>query len=58
MREMFKDGGFPIKGVDRDDHGKEEVRWEAVKIEKQRLDEKLSLPPADYKEHDMAVIKQ
>jgi len=55
---MFKDGGFPIKGVDRDDHGKEEVRWEAVKIEKQRLDEKLSLPPADYKEHDMAVIKQ
>lgn len=58
MREMFKDGGFPIKGVDRDDHGKEEARWEALKIEKQHLDEKLFLPPADYKKHDMAVIKQ
>lgn len=58
MRELFKDGGFPIKGVDRDDQGKEEARWEAVKIEKKRLDEKLFLPPADYKKHDMAAIKQ
>ncbi|MDR4478896.1 MAG: DUF4412 domain-containing protein [Nitrospira sp.] len=58
MREMFKDGGFPIKGVDRDAKGQEEARWEAVKIEKKRLDDKLFLPPADYKKHDMAVIRQ
>ena len=58
MGEIFKDGGFPIKGVDRDDHGKEEARWEAVKIEKKHLDDKLFLPPSDYKKHDMAVIMQ
>ncbi len=56
MREMFKDGGFPIKGVDRNSQGKEEARWEAVTIEKKHLDDKLFLPPADYKKQDMAVI--
>ena len=58
MRELFKDGGFPIKGVDRDAKGNEEARWEVMKIEKKSLDERLFLPPADYKKQDMAVIKQ
>ena len=56
MRELFKDGGFPIKGVDRDAKGNEEARWEAVKIEKKHLDDRLFVPPADYKKQDMAVI--
>lgn len=58
MRELFKDGGFPIKGVDRDAKGNEEARWEVMKIEKKSLDDRLFLPPADYKKQDMAVIKQ
>ncbi len=57
MRELFKDGGFPIKGVDRDAKGNEEARWEVVKIEKKSLDDRLFLPPADYKKQDMAVIR-
>ena len=56
MREMYKDGGFPIKGVDRDDRGEEESRWEAVKIEKKRLDDRMFLPPPDYKKQDLAVM--
>ncbi len=59
MREMLKDGGFPIKGVDRDEHGKEESRWEAVKIETKRLDDRLFLPPAGYQRRDLgAAMKQ
>lgn len=58
MRELFKDGGFPIKGVDRDAKGNEEARWEVVTIEKKSLDDRLFLPPADYKKQDMAVIRQ
>lgn len=58
MRELFKDGGFPIKGVDRDAKGHEEARWEVVNIEKKSLDDALFLPPADYKKQDMAVIRQ
>ena len=58
MRELFKDGGFPIKGVDRDAKGNEEARWEVIKIEKKSLDDRLFLPPADYKKQDMAVIRQ
>lgn len=58
MRELFKDGGFPIKGVGRDAKGNEEARWEVVNIEKKSLDDALFLPPADYKKQDMAVIRQ
>ena len=58
MRELFKDGGFPIKGVDRDAKGNEEARWEVVNIEKKSLEDALFLPPADYKKQDMAVIRQ
>lgn len=57
MRELFKDGGFPVKGVDRDPKGNEEARWEAVKVEKKSLDDTLFLPPVDYKKQDMAVIR-
>lgn len=57
MRELFKDGGFPVKGVDRDAKGNEEARWEVVTIEKKSLDDRLFLPPADYKKQDMAVIR-
>ncbi|MBS0170634.1 MAG: DUF4412 domain-containing protein [Nitrospira sp.] len=57
MREMFKDGGFPVKGVDRDAQGKEEARWEAVKIEPRPLADRLFVPPADYQKQDLAVIR-
>lgn len=57
MREMFKDGGFPVKGVDRDAQGKEEARWEAVKIEPQALPDRLFAPPAGYQKQDMAVVR-
>ena len=57
MRELFKDGGFPVKGVDHDPKGNEEARWEAVKVEKKSLDDTLFLPPVDYKKQDMAVIR-
>ncbi len=56
MQEMFKDGGFPIKGVDRNGQGKEEARWEAVTIEKKHLEDKLFVPPAGYHKQDMTVI--
>lgn len=56
MQEMFRDGGFPVKGVDRSSQGKEEARWEAVKIERKRLDDTLFLPPADYQKQEMTVI--
>lgn len=57
MRDLFKDGGFPIKGVDRDGRGREEARWEAVKIESQPLADRLFVPPSDYQKQEMAVIK-
>jgi hypothetical protein len=45
MRELFKDGGFPIKGVDRDAKGNEEARWEVVNIERASTMHCSSLPP-------------
>jgi len=57
MREMVKDGGFPIKGVDRDGRGREEARWEAVKIEPRPLADRLFVPPVDYQKQDMAVVR-
>ncbi len=56
IQEMFKDGGFPVKGVSRNGQGKEDVRWEAVKVEKKRLDDTLFAPPAHYKKQDMKVL--
>jgi hypothetical protein len=58
MRDIFKDGGFPIKAVERDQQGKEESRWEALKIEKKRLDDKLFIPPPAYKKQDMASMME
>ena len=57
MREMFKDGGFPIKGVDRDGYGREEARWEAVTIEQRPLADRLFVPPPDYEKQEMAVVR-
>jgi len=56
IQEMFKDGGFPVKGVSRNGQGKEDVRWEAVKVEKKRLHDTLFTPPAHYKKQDMKVL--
>ena len=41
-----------------EEQGNEEARWEVVTIEKKSLDDRLFLPPADYKKQDMAVIRQ
>ena len=57
MRDLFKDGGFPIKGVDRDGRGREEARWEAVRIEPQPLADQLFVPPSDYQKQEMAVVR-
>lgn len=57
MRDLFKDGGFPIKGVDRDGRGREEAHWEAVNIESQPLADRLFVPPAEYQKQEMAVVK-
>lgn len=56
LQEMFKDGGFPIKGISRNGQGTEDVRWEAVKVEKKRLDDALFAPPAHYKKQEMKVL--
>jgi ketosteroid isomerase-like protein len=62
MRELFKDGGFPIKGVDRDAKGNEEARWEVVTIEKKSLDDRLVPPSRRLQEtghgRDQAAVRR
>lgn len=49
FHELTKDGGFPLRTVDRDKHGKEESRSEATQIESKRLDESVFAPPVGFR---------
>jgi hypothetical protein len=56
FREHFKDGGFPLRTIRRNDDGTEDTRMEVTKVEKKRLDDGLFTVPADYKKFDMAEM--
>lgn len=44
---------FPLRVVSKDKSDKETSRMEVTAIEKQKLDDKLFVPPADYQKFDM-----
>jgi hypothetical protein len=57
FRDLVKDGGFPLRMIDRNESGKEESRSEAI-VEAKRLDDALFAAPAGYRKTDMAAMKQ
>lgn len=58
FRDLVKDGGFPLRHIDRDESGKVESRGEAT-VEAKRLDESLFAAPAGYTITDRATkLKQ
>lgn len=57
MEQYVKEGYFPIRMITRKD-GKEDMRMEATKVEKKKLDDKLFAPPSDYKCMDMTSMLQ
>jgi len=56
FREHFKDGGFPLRTIMRNDDGTEDTRMEVTKVEKKRLEESLFTVPPGYKKFDMAEM--
>jgi len=56
MRDIFKEGGFPLRGTDRAADGKVESRWVATKVEKKHVDDSLFVVPAAYAKIDMSSI--
>ena len=58
FRDIVKDGGFPLRSIDRDGSGEEESRTEAIKVEAQRLDDSLFAPPPGFKKTDRAELMQ
>lgn len=56
MRNIFKDGGFPLRGSERDANGKVESRWVAIKVEKRRLEDSLFVVPVGYAKIDMSSM--
>ncbi len=58
FRDLVKDGGFPLRHIDRDESGKVESRGEAT-VEAKRLDESLFAAPVGYTSTDRATtLKQ
>lgn len=53
FRDLIKDGGFPLRQLDRDPEGNEESRSETTKIEAKRLDDGLFLPPAGFRKTEL-----
>ncbi len=49
MRDLAKDGGFPLRAVNRDESGQIESTEEVTKIEAAKLDDSLFVPPAGFK---------
>lgn len=49
MRDLSKEGGFPLKAVNRDETGQVESTEEATKIETGKLDDGLFAPPASFR---------
>lgn len=56
IRDIIKDGGFPLREIERDESGKEASREEAIHIKAQRLDDSLFAPPAGYRTRESAPI--
>jgi hypothetical protein len=48
LRDLAKEGGFPLRAVNRDETGQVESTEEAMKIEPGKLDDSLFAPPAGY----------
>ena len=55
FRDLVKDGGFPLRHIDRDESGNVESRGEAT-VEAKRLDESLFAAPAGYTITDRATM--
>ena len=55
FRDLVKDGGFPLRHIDRDESGKVESRGDAT-VEAKRLDESLFAAPAGYTVTDRATM--
>ena len=56
VRAIIKDGGFPLRDIERDESGKEASREEAIQVEAQRLDDNLFAPPVGYQIRDYVPI--
>ena len=56
VRDIIKDGGFPLREIERDESGKEASREEAMHIKAQRLDDSLFAPPVGYRTREYAPI--
>lgn len=54
VRAIIKDGGFPLREIERGESGKETSREEAIHIKAQRLDDSLFAPPVSYGMRDYA----
>ncbi|MCE7966892.1 DUF4412 domain-containing protein [Nitrospirales bacterium NOB] len=58
LRELVKDGGFPLRTIDRDSAGREESRSEATKVEAQPLDDGLFTPLPGFTRIDLDAVMQ
>jgi len=56
VRDIIKDGGFPLREIERDESGKEASREEAIHIKAQRVDDSLFTPPVGYRTSEYAPI--
>lgn len=55
FRDLVKDGGFPLRMIDRNESGEEESRSEAT-VEAKRLDDSLFAAPPGYRVTDRATM--
>ena len=56
VRDIIKDGGFPLREIERDESGIEDSREEAIHVKAQRLDDSLFAPPVGYRTSEYAPI--
>lgn len=55
FRDLVRDGGFPLRSIERDETGKEESRSEAT-VDAKRLDDSLFVAPPGYTITDRATM--
>jgi hypothetical protein len=53
LPKFMREGFFPMLGIQRNDSGEEEYRWEVTKIEEQSLSSDLFVPPAGFQKMDI-----
>ncbi len=56
LLDLGKEHGFPLRGIDRDPSGRELSRFEATKIERRPLDDRLFAPPAGFRRMNMEEV--